>query len=133
LHDAAGRLDPREWRHLDVHQDHIRVELGSQGDGFFSIGRLPDELQRVADRQPDPAGVCVGVACGVGQRFLGYAVGRDLYGGGQRRQLLRRIDAAIAVRLAPEVAGLSPVAIFRAGIGYLLLYGPQRRRGVRVA
>src|SRR5918997_729037 len=45
LHDPARRLDTAHPRHLDVHQNHVRLEIGGQGDGFLSGTCLPDKLR----------------------------------------------------------------------------------------
>jgi hypothetical protein len=36
MQNAPGRLDTVEARHVDVHQDHIRLEAGRQRHRFFT-------------------------------------------------------------------------------------------------
>jgi hypothetical protein len=40
---AAGRLDPVEYGHADVHQHHIRPEPHGGGDRVLAVGRLADD------------------------------------------------------------------------------------------
>lgn len=41
---ASLRVDAIDRRHLNIHQDHVWLECGRQGDGYFSRLRLADYL-----------------------------------------------------------------------------------------
>ena len=55
--DPPRRLDPVELRHPDVHQDHVRLELGRQAHRLVAVLGLADDLEIVAslDDQPEAA------------------------------------------------------------------------------
>ena len=42
--DPAGRLEAVHHRHPDVHQHHVGVLAGGEGDGFGTVARLADDL-----------------------------------------------------------------------------------------
>ena len=42
--DIARRLDPVHHRHLDVHEDDIRLELGRQSHGRLAVARVGHDL-----------------------------------------------------------------------------------------
>jgi hypothetical protein len=46
--DAAGRLDAVHQRHAHVHQHHVGVQFGCQGNGFGAVGRLAHHAEVVA-------------------------------------------------------------------------------------
>jgi hypothetical protein len=55
--DASGRLDTIHDRHIEVHEDHIRLVTGRDFNGFETIGRLKNRvliLQRVGQHPPHP-------------------------------------------------------------------------------
>ena len=43
--DAAGRLDPVEHRHPDVHQNEVGTQAARLGDSFRTVARLADDLR----------------------------------------------------------------------------------------
>ena len=70
--DAAGRLDPVQHRHADVHQHHVRPQPGRLRDRLLAVAGLadhghvrlavedlaqadPHERLVVGDQQPDHA------------------------------------------------------------------------------
>ena len=56
-HDLAGRRDPVELRHLQVHQDDVGAEPPGQVDGLSAVGRLADHVDvRLAGEQLLQAG-----------------------------------------------------------------------------
>ena len=42
--DPAGRLEAVHHRHPDVHQHHVGVLAGGEGDGLGAVARLADDL-----------------------------------------------------------------------------------------
>src|SRR5438105_15693418 len=52
VEDALDRLDPREARHLDVHQHDVRLEGGGCLDGRLAVRRRPDDVQLMSGEQP---------------------------------------------------------------------------------
>src|SRR5207249_8451629 len=56
LGDALGGLDPVDAGHLQVHQDHVRPELGHQLDGLLAVGgRAHDLHPRIFVEEPGKA------------------------------------------------------------------------------
>jgi hypothetical protein len=43
--DASSRLDPADSGHVDVHQNEVGLELGSNGDCFFAGRRFGDDVE----------------------------------------------------------------------------------------
>ena len=42
---SSGRVDGGASRHTDVHQDHLRLGLGGEGDRAGGVLSLPDDLE----------------------------------------------------------------------------------------
>src|SRR5262249_48293550 len=44
-HDPPGGLEAVQLRHVDVHGDDVRLQLGGERDGLFTVARLAYDLQ----------------------------------------------------------------------------------------
>jgi hypothetical protein len=59
--DPAGCLEAIHYRHFDVHDNHVRPDLGGQFASleavFRSDGLVPQSLDKLADDTPDHGGI----------------------------------------------------------------------------
>jgi hypothetical protein len=116
LPDPLGRRDAVELGHLDVHHDHVGLELRSELHGGFAVARLADDVEpAVAERLDDvhaDQSLVLGHdrAAGRGARLRSrLRLGREL-GLEQRGEVEGK-----GVRVGGGVVGHGPMVVPRAG------------------
>src|SRR5207302_2974537 len=90
-HDPPRGLDAVEVRHLDVHQDDVRLQRLAELDGFQAVDRLADDRHACVDvEQPGESGPEERLV--VGDEYTGGARGR--------RSLVGLLDGDAQIRFS---------------------------------